>query len=383
MSPGACRSCGGDLSSTPVVGEQVRQVFDLPPIELVVTEHRAQRHACSCGALTIAAFPPEATAPTRYGPGVAALGAYLLGRQHLPVERAAEAMADCFGAPVSTGWLASLLPAAADKLDGFLVATRAQLAATDVAHFDETGGRVAAKLWWIHVARTDSLTMYHLASGRGKDSMDAGGVLPTFTGFAVHDGLTSYRRYDVTHALCVAHHLRELAGIAEATGQGWPTELADLQGELGAEKPDRARTKNQDARTRPRTACSNGSPRVASRLNHCAHQVRDSVGKRVKRRHRDGQFLRERPRPAAANPDLVAVCTEVVASVEAALAVAAAEHGVAGHPSSEPRWVDTVADGAHGATPLVADAQRVAGLQLFESRGSGRNRPTSVPQIPA
>lgn len=123
--PGACRSCGDDLSGAPVVGERVRQVFDLPPIELVVTEHRAQRRACSCGAVTTAAFPSEATAPTCYGPGVAALGAYLLGRQHLPVERAAEAMADCFGASVSTGWLASLLPAAAERLQGFLAAARA------------------------------------------------------------------------------------------------------------------------------------------------------------------------------------------------------------------------------------------------------------------
>ena len=226
--PGACRSCGGDLGGAPVVGEQVRQVFDLPPIQLVAVEHRAQRRACSCGALTTASFPSQATAPACYGPGVAALGTYLLGRQHLPVERAAEAMADCFGAPVSTGWLASLLPAAAERLDGFLVATRAQLAAADVAHFDETGGRVAAKLRWIHVACTDRWTLYHLATGRGKDSMDAGGVLPGFTGVAVHDGLASYRRYDVTHALCAAHHLRELAGIAEATGQDWPTALADL-----------------------------------------------------------------------------------------------------------------------------------------------------------
>ena len=226
--PGACRSCGDDLSNAPVVGEQVRQVFDLPPIELEVTEHRAQRRACSCGAVTTAAFPPEATAPTCYGPGVAALGAYLLGRQHLPVDRAAEAMADCFGAPVSTGWLASLLPAAAERLEGFLAAARSHLAAADVAHFDETGGRVGAKLWWIHVACTDSLTVYHLASGRGKDSIDAGGVLPTFAGVAVHDGLASYRRYDVSHGLCAAHHLRELAGIGEATGQDWPTALADL-----------------------------------------------------------------------------------------------------------------------------------------------------------
>lgn len=230
--PSTCRSCGHGLDRAPVVGERSRQVFDLPPIRLVTVEHRAQQRACGCGAVTTAVFPAEASAPTCYGPGIAALGTYLLGRQHLPVERAAEAMADCFGAPVSTGWLATLLPTAADKLEGFLADARTQLQAAEVAHFDETGGRVAAKLRWIHVACTDRLTLYHLATGRGKDSMDAGGVLPGFTGVAVHDGLTSYRRYDVTHGLCAAHHLRELAGIAEATGHGWPTALADLLVEI-------------------------------------------------------------------------------------------------------------------------------------------------------
>jgi len=215
-----------------VVGEQSRQVFELPPIALMVTEHRAQQRVCGCGAVTTAVFPTEASAPTCYGPGVAALGTYLLGRQHLPVERAAEMMADCFGAPVSTGWLSSLLPTAAGRLTGFLAFARKQLQDAEVAHFDETGGRVAAKLRWIHVACTDRLTLYHLATGRGKDSMDAGGVLPGFTGVAVHDGLASYRRYDVTHALCAAHHLRELAGIAEATGQDWPTAMADLLVEI-------------------------------------------------------------------------------------------------------------------------------------------------------
>ena len=177
----------------------------MPPIALMVTEHRAQQRVCGCGAVTTAVFPTEASAPTCYGPGVAALGTYLLGRQHLPVERAAEMMADCFGAPVSTGWLSSLLPTAAGRLTGFLAFARKQLQDAEVAHFDETGGRVAAKLRWIHVACTDRLTLYHLATGRGKDSMDAGGVLPGFTGVAVHDGLASYRRYDVTHALCAAH----------------------------------------------------------------------------------------------------------------------------------------------------------------------------------
>jgi transposase len=227
--PSACSRCGAGLTAAPVVGERRRQVFDLPAIRLRVIEHRAQRCACRCGALTDAPFPAEASAPTCYGPGVAALGVYLLGRQHLPVDRAAQCLADCFGAPVSTGYLAGLLPAAAARLDGFCARTRAEMSAGEVVNFDETGGRVAAGLWWVHVACTDRRTLYHLDAHRGQTALDAAGVLPHFTGIAVHDGWAAYRRYpQVTHALCNAHHLRELAGMAEVTGQSWPTALADL-----------------------------------------------------------------------------------------------------------------------------------------------------------
>lgn len=231
--PTGCRGCGADLGDAPVVGTETRQVFDLPVIELITIEHRAQRRECACGSVTTALFPPEARAPTCYGPGVAALGTYLLGRQHLPVERAAECLAEAFGAPVSTGWLSSLLPNAAARLDGFLAIAREQLTAAQVAHFDETGGRVAGRLHWIHVACTDTWTLFHLNTKRGRIAMDAAGVLPAFKGVAVHDGLVVYRQYDqATHGLCNAHHLRELAGIAELTGQAWPTQLAELLVEL-------------------------------------------------------------------------------------------------------------------------------------------------------
>jgi len=231
--PTCCRGCGADLADAPLVGTETRQVFDLPVIELIAIEHRAQRRECGCGAVTRALFPPEATAPTCYGPSVAALATYLLGRQHLPVERAAECLAEAFGAPVSTGWLSSLLPNAAARLDGFLAIAGEQLAAAQVAHFDETGGRVAGRLHWIHVACTDTWTLFHLNTKRGRVAMDAAGILPRFTGVAVHDGLVVYRQYDqATHGLCNAHHLRELAGIAELTGQAWPTALAELLVEL-------------------------------------------------------------------------------------------------------------------------------------------------------
>ena len=148
--PEVCRGCGDSLQEAAVVGQERRQVFDLPPIELTVIERQAQRRECGCGVVTTATFPAEATAPTCYGPGVAALGAYLLARQHLPVELAAECLADCFGASVSTGYLASLLPAAAGRLEGFLALVGKELTQAEVAHSDETGGRVKGTLWWIH-----------------------------------------------------------------------------------------------------------------------------------------------------------------------------------------------------------------------------------------
>ena len=226
--PGACGGCGADLTEARVVGEQARQVCDIPPVELVVTEHRAQQRQCTCEQVTTALFPAEATAPTCYGPGVAALGAYLLGRQHLPVARCAELMSEVLGAPVSTGWLAGLLGQAESRLGGFLTHLRAELAGAGVAHFDETGARVAGKLSWVHVAGTETLTLYHLHDKRGKVAMDEAGVLAAFTGIAIHDGLVTYRQYGAAHGLCNAHHLRELQGMAEVTGQDWPTELADL-----------------------------------------------------------------------------------------------------------------------------------------------------------
>ena len=226
--PAVCSSCGDRVDGAVSAGVRTRQVFDLPPIRLQVTEHRAHAARCRCGRLTWARFPAEASAATCYGPGVAALGAYLLGRQHLPVARAAELMSDVLQAPVSTGFLAGVLSRARDGLGCFAATVREQIRDADVAHFDETGARIAGKLGWVHVASTGVGTVYHLAAGRGKASIDVGGILPGFTGVAVHDGLAAYRQYDIPHGLCGAHHLRELIGMAETCGQDWCDELAEL-----------------------------------------------------------------------------------------------------------------------------------------------------------
>jgi transposase len=97
-----------------------------------------------------------------------------------------------------------------------------------VAHFDETGARVAGRLHWVHSASTSLLTLVTVHAKRGKVAMDQAGVLPGFAGVAVHDGWAPYWRYEVTHALCGAHLLRELEGVAEGPGQGWAAGMAEL-----------------------------------------------------------------------------------------------------------------------------------------------------------
>ena len=137
--PAACRGCGADLDNAEVASLCRRQVFDLPERRREVTEHQAERRRCACGCETSAAFPAEAAAPACWGPRVRAYAVYLMVRQHVPLERTAEILADLLGAPVSTGWLAGLTGEAADGLVPFLDDLADHVAGTDVVHADETG----------------------------------------------------------------------------------------------------------------------------------------------------------------------------------------------------------------------------------------------------
>ena len=226
--PDRCGMCSRDVSRSEVVKSEIRQVFDLPEVRPVVTEHRAETRRCACGTVTTAVFPPEAIGPTCYGPGVRALLTYLVVAQHLPIERATEVFKECCGITVSSGFATSLIGEAARELDGFVTATRSTLRQGAVLHMDETGARVAGRLGWVHSASTSSLTAYLFHRRRGRVAIDEFNVLAGFQGIAVHDGWTPYRKYDkVTHQLCNAHHLRELRAVAE-DGQPWADELAAL-----------------------------------------------------------------------------------------------------------------------------------------------------------
>ncbi len=153
--------------------------------------------------------------------GIRALASYLAVHQHLPADRMAQLFADVLHVPASVGALSTMVTEAAAAVDPFLDATRSLFDEAPAANFDETGGGVEGSLQWVHSASTEHLTLLGCHKKRGRVAMDDLGVIGEMAGVAVHDSWKPYRRYDVDHASCNAHHLRELltAGIRPPPSQ--------------------------------------------------------------------------------------------------------------------------------------------------------------------
>ncbi len=225
-----CPDCGASLADEPVEQVYARQVFDLPPVELLVTEHQVEvKHCQQCDASKQAAFPPEARNVVQYGPRLKGMMTYLMEGQLLPSKRTCEILQDLMGVSVSEGTLYTTREDCFARLEPVMSAVQSQIHAAAVVHFDETGVRVKQRLWWLHVAATDGLTAYFVHPKRGREAMDAMGLLPTFEGKVIHDGWHSYAQYEgCEHFLCNAHHLRELQFIWERYEQTWAFQLSLL-----------------------------------------------------------------------------------------------------------------------------------------------------------
>ena len=222
--PLACMACGEKLTAAMASGQVARQVFDLPePQPLLVTEHRA--HACrcaACGGETRAAFPEGVHAPVQYGPRLAVVVLYLLHFQLLPEKRLGALMADLFGVHLASATIARLSQDAARRFRGFTETVRDHIINAAVKHLDETGFRVGGKTQWLHIACTRWLCFYRVASKRGS-------LLAGLVGTVVHDHWKPYYTLTgVTHALCNAHHLRELKALIDIEKEDWARPMQRL-----------------------------------------------------------------------------------------------------------------------------------------------------------
>jgi transposase len=222
--PEACAGCGEPLTAAMATDQVARQVFDLPePRPLIVTEHRAHGCRCAaCGQQTRAAFPEGVSAPVQYGERIGAFVLYLLHYQLLPEKRLAALMADLFGVKLVTATIARISQDCAQRFHGFADAVRDHVAAAPVKHMDETGFRIGGKTQWLHIASTLWLTFYRTSPKRGS-------LLAKVTGIVVHDHWKPYYTMTgVLHALCNAHHLRELKALIEIEKEDWARKMQRL-----------------------------------------------------------------------------------------------------------------------------------------------------------
>jgi transposase len=232
----SCEGCGASLTDSEVLSWDLRQVHDLPPLKLEVTEHQAEVKSCEhCGLLNCGKFPTGVSNVVQYGSGVRGLIVYLMDGQLLPSERVRELFSEVFGCELSEGTLYNTRLKCYEQLEAVEQQIKAAIQKTEVAHFDETGMRVKSKLMWLHVACTSGLTYYFIHTNRGQVAMNEMDILSNFDGISVHDGLASYAKYDCKHALCNAHHLRELLFIVERYQQLWAELMMTLLVEIKAQ----------------------------------------------------------------------------------------------------------------------------------------------------
>ncbi len=206
---------------------ETRQVFDID-ISRVVTEYRAEVLEDDKGNRFVAAFPQGVTKAVQYGTGLKAHAVYMSQFQLIPYNRIQDYFADQLHIPVSEGSIFNFNKQAFHALAQFENQVKDEIIASAVAHADETGINMGGDRHWLHCVSNEFWTLYYPHEKRGMDAFDAMGVLPGFKGILCHDHWKPYFKLDCTHALCNAHHLRELIRAWEQDGQQWAQDLKNL-----------------------------------------------------------------------------------------------------------------------------------------------------------
>ena len=220
-------ACECGLPLAPLLQES-RQVFDLPRPAMRVVEHQIFSATCNCGRTHRSIFPQDVTASTQYGPNIQALGVFLTHQHMLPIARCANILTDLSGQSVSAATVCAMGQDAAKALEPGVELIKEQVKLAAVVCADETGMRLGGGLSWLHVAVTEMLTWMGIHKNRGGAAMEEFGIMRALTGTLVHDGWSAYRAYDCKHALCNAHHLRELTYVDEQFAQPWAKAMIDF-----------------------------------------------------------------------------------------------------------------------------------------------------------
>lgn len=209
------------------IGFESRQVIDIK-VSRVVTEYRAEILQDDDGRQFVAEFPPDVKRPVQYGASVKAQSVYMSQQQLVPYDRIRDYFSDQCGIPLSAGSVFNFNKEAYDLLGRFETIVKRQLIAQDLLHVDETGININGKLLWLHTAGNSLWTLFFAHQRRGSEAMEAMGVLQHFQGVLCHDHWRAYFNFNCLHALCNAHHVRELEWAWEHDQQKWAKNMQTL-----------------------------------------------------------------------------------------------------------------------------------------------------------
>jgi transposase len=223
-----CTCCKKSLEGIAAKGIEKRQRFEIPRPKVTITEYQAEVKDCPyCDTENRADFPDGITHKTQYGNYLRSIAVYFWNYELIPLERTSEIFKDLFGVSLSEGTVVAASTRCSASLCGFGEWVIEKMRESRVVGFDESGVNIGGSLYWLHVAGTPLLTSYAVHKRRGSEAFDAAGILPGFTGTAVHDHWPAYFKYSCNHSLCNAHHIRELIFVYEQEGQKWAQNMID------------------------------------------------------------------------------------------------------------------------------------------------------------
>lgn len=242
----ACPECRKDLEAVEAIGAVRRQVFDIPPIAVEVTEHQAEIKVCDqCQTRVVAPFPTSVNAPVQYGERVKAMAVYLNHQQLIPEDRLSDVFGDLFDLSISTATIVKMGEGLAAKVGSFMETVGGYLKGASVKHVDETGFRIGAHTRWLHVLSNDKATVYRATLRRRE-------IAEGLEGVVCHDHFRPYFQLQgVKHALCNAHILRELKALIEHDRESWARRMSRLLTFVGQIAKDEVKIRRYKWRLRP------------------------------------------------------------------------------------------------------------------------------------
>lgn len=228
--PTQCEGCENLGKCNACTISKTRYDIDIK-VETIVTAHEVLSFNCpnKNNEVITGNFPSNINSTMQYGDNLKALAISLNTFGMMSYNRTHEVLSSVFGVPISPGTIHSMVEDLSDKTTGTVEEIRQAIIDLSFAHFDETGLRVESKLHWVHSASNEKYTFMSVEENRGKKGMESNGVLSDFDGIAIHDFWKPYFNYDVDHAVCNAHLLRELTGVTQNNpDQIWADDLYKL-----------------------------------------------------------------------------------------------------------------------------------------------------------